>query len=152
MFYIFQSLRKNKRFHRVLVSIKGRGSCTSVKLKSLSLKTDPCQRSETQTPLRENVSLLPRKVNACGTGDGTGPPSRPCAPSHTGRLSCVTDDTAHRGQTTRPLRDSANLHACVIVHVALWPCKAGNSRIPSTHARSDFITGKRREPARKNEH
>lgn len=93
-----------------------------------------------------------RRVNACGAGDGTGPPSRRCAPSHTGRLSCVTDDTAHRGQITRPLRDSANLHACVTVRVACWLRKAGNTRILSTYAKSDLHIGERRQPARKHEH
>lgn len=51
-FPVFQSLRKKQAvsWRSLEVSIKGRGSCTSVKLKSLSLKTDPCQRSETQYP------------------------------------------------------------------------------------------------------
>lgn len=114
--------------------------------------------SETQTPSVAVATLSRgRTVNACGAGGGTGPPSRCCALSYMGRLSCVKDDTLrHRPrktgeeQTTRPLHDATNLRTCVICGPrCVFDLQSWQSVFPRTHAKADLLVGEGRQPARK---
>lgn len=79
-----------------------------------------------------------RIVNACGASDGT---SRRCAPTHRGRLSCVTDDT---GATKRHGTFQTG-RTCV--RVSLSTLRVGPAKL-AISAKSDLLTGERREPAR----
>ena len=91
----------------------------SVKLKSLSLKDNPCQRSAHQQkhdPRHKDWSLAALRGEqhshgAQGQGDGSAPPARCCAPeSHTDRLACVMFCDCN---LTSPLREEGRNNALV---------------------------------------